>query len=169
MRRRGLEPPPGYPGPGPQPCHPGVISVLCVQIVRCVLVSGWNGRHGRSGCCHGCCHGRCRCPRSAAVARLPVLARIATATWLPATMLARHAKRASGEREPRRSLVVLSGRLAGVAADDRIRRSESADVSTTRSLRRYQTPETAADYIGEGVKQLGAGVLTTHAARRRAG
>ena len=29
MRRRGLEPPPGYPGPGPQPGDP---SVLCVQI-----------------------------------------------------------------------------------------------------------------------------------------
>jgi hypothetical protein len=27
MRRRGLEPPPGYPGPGPQPGNPGVISV----------------------------------------------------------------------------------------------------------------------------------------------
>jgi hypothetical protein len=27
MRRRGLEPPPGYPGPGPQPGHRGVISV----------------------------------------------------------------------------------------------------------------------------------------------
>ena len=31
VRRRGLEPPPGYPGPGPQPCHPGV---RYVQIVR---------------------------------------------------------------------------------------------------------------------------------------
>ena len=30
MRRRGLEPPPGYPGPGPQPGNPGVI---CVRIV----------------------------------------------------------------------------------------------------------------------------------------
>jgi len=30
MRRRGLEPPPGYPGPGPQPGNPGVISVRCV-------------------------------------------------------------------------------------------------------------------------------------------
>src|SRR5215217_357015 len=29
MRRRGLEPPPGYPGPGPQP---GASNVLCVQI-----------------------------------------------------------------------------------------------------------------------------------------
>jgi hypothetical protein len=27
MRRRGLEPPPGYPGPGPQPGNSGVISV----------------------------------------------------------------------------------------------------------------------------------------------
>jgi hypothetical protein len=27
MRRRGLEPPPGYPGPGPQPGNPAVISV----------------------------------------------------------------------------------------------------------------------------------------------
>ena len=27
MRRRGLEPPPGYPGPGPHPGNPGVISV----------------------------------------------------------------------------------------------------------------------------------------------
>jgi len=27
MRRRGLEPPPGYPGPGPQPGRPAVISV----------------------------------------------------------------------------------------------------------------------------------------------
>ena len=31
MRRRGLEPPPSNPGPGPQPCNPGVRSV---QIVR---------------------------------------------------------------------------------------------------------------------------------------
>jgi hypothetical protein len=30
MRRRGLEPPPGYPGPGPQPGNPGVRSVRCV-------------------------------------------------------------------------------------------------------------------------------------------
>ena len=30
MRRRGLEPPPGYPGPGPQPCHPSVRSVQIV-------------------------------------------------------------------------------------------------------------------------------------------
>src|SRR5262245_42065516 len=30
MRRRGLEPPPGYPGPGPQP---GLASVLCVHCV----------------------------------------------------------------------------------------------------------------------------------------
>ena len=34
MRRRGLEPPPGYPGPGPQPCNPGVRSVLCVHASR---------------------------------------------------------------------------------------------------------------------------------------
>src|SRR5688572_13228444 len=27
VRRRGLERPPGYPGPGPQPGNPGVISV----------------------------------------------------------------------------------------------------------------------------------------------
>ena len=53
MRRRGLEPPPGYPGPGPQPGNPGVISVLCVQIVQ---PRARNGRTGRSGCCHGCCH-----------------------------------------------------------------------------------------------------------------
>jgi hypothetical protein len=50
MRRRGLEPPPGYPGPGPQPCHPGVISVLCVQCVQIVRESGRIGRTGRSGC-----------------------------------------------------------------------------------------------------------------------
>ena len=30
MRRRGLEPPPGYPGPGPQPGNSTVISVRCV-------------------------------------------------------------------------------------------------------------------------------------------
>jgi Methyltransferase FkbM domain len=30
MRRRGLEPPPGYPGPGPQPGNSGVISIRCV-------------------------------------------------------------------------------------------------------------------------------------------
>jgi len=30
MRRRGLEPPPGNPGPGPQPGEAGVISVHCV-------------------------------------------------------------------------------------------------------------------------------------------
>jgi len=57
MRRRGLEPPPGYPGPGPQPGNPGVRSVLCVHIVQNVRVAGRIGRNGRSGCCHGCCHG----------------------------------------------------------------------------------------------------------------
>jgi hypothetical protein len=31
MRRRGLEPPPGYPGPGPQPGHPSVRSVQIAQ------------------------------------------------------------------------------------------------------------------------------------------
>ena len=56
MRRRGLEPPPGYPGPGPQPGNSSVISVLCVHIVQIVQESGRNGRNGRSGCCHGCCH-----------------------------------------------------------------------------------------------------------------
>ena len=33
MRRRGLEPPPGYPGPGPQPGDP---DVRCVQMARIV-------------------------------------------------------------------------------------------------------------------------------------
>jgi hypothetical protein len=60
MRRRGLEPPPGYPGPGPQPCHPGVRYLLCVHIVQNERKSGRNGRNGRSGCCHGCCHTRSR-------------------------------------------------------------------------------------------------------------
>jgi len=41
--------------PGPQPGDPAVRSVLCVHIVRCVHVSGRNGRKGRSGWCHGCC------------------------------------------------------------------------------------------------------------------
>ena len=56
VRRRGLEPPPGYPGPGPQPCNPAVRSVLCVQNVQIARVCGRNGRNGRSGCCRGCCH-----------------------------------------------------------------------------------------------------------------
>jgi hypothetical protein len=56
MRRRGLEPPPGYPGPGPQPGNSRVISVHCVQIVQIVQPRGRYGRNGRSGCCHGCCH-----------------------------------------------------------------------------------------------------------------
>jgi hypothetical protein len=66
VRRRGLEPPPGYPGPGPQPCNPGVRSVqcvLCIHIVQSVRVSGRNGRTGPSGCCHGCCR-RLRASRS---------------------------------------------------------------------------------------------------------
>jgi hypothetical protein len=58
VRQRGLEPPPGYPGPGPQPGNSGVISVQCVQIVQNVRVSGRNGRNGRSGCCCECCHER---------------------------------------------------------------------------------------------------------------
>jgi len=57
MRRRGLEPPPGYPGPGPQPCHSGVRSVQCVHIVQNVREFGRIGRNGRPGCCRGCCHG----------------------------------------------------------------------------------------------------------------
>ena len=56
MRRRGLEPPPGYPGPGPQPGNPSVISVQCVHIVQIVQPRGRYARNGRSGCCHGCCH-----------------------------------------------------------------------------------------------------------------
>jgi hypothetical protein len=48
---------PGYPGPGPQPCHPGVRYVPYVHSVQIVRVSGRNGRDGRSGCCRGCCHG----------------------------------------------------------------------------------------------------------------
>jgi hypothetical protein len=56
MRRRGLEPPPGYPGPGPQPGNPTVICVQCVHIVQIVRPRGRYGRNGRSGCCHGCCH-----------------------------------------------------------------------------------------------------------------
>jgi hypothetical protein len=55
MRRRGLEPPPGYPGPGPQPGNSTVISESR-QIVRIVRWRGRYGRIGRSGCCHGCCH-----------------------------------------------------------------------------------------------------------------
>jgi hypothetical protein len=57
MRRRGLEPPPGYPGPGPQPGNPGVRSVQCVQNVLSVQEFGRTGRNGRSGGCRGCCHG----------------------------------------------------------------------------------------------------------------
>jgi hypothetical protein len=57
MRRRGLEPPPGYPGPGPQPGNAGVISVQCVHLVPNVQPRGRYGRNGRSGRCHGCCHG----------------------------------------------------------------------------------------------------------------
>ena len=56
VRRRGLEPPPGYPGPGPQPCNPGVRSVQIVAGVQNDQRSGRNGRNGRSGCCRGCCH-----------------------------------------------------------------------------------------------------------------
>ena len=59
VRRRGLEPPPGPPGPGPQPCNSGVRCVLCVHIVQGVHGSGRNGRSGRSGCCHGCCRSHC--------------------------------------------------------------------------------------------------------------
>jgi hypothetical protein len=51
-RRRGLEPPPDYPGPGPQPGEPGAI---WVQIVP---PRGPSGHVGRSGCCHGCCQRR---------------------------------------------------------------------------------------------------------------
>jgi hypothetical protein len=58
MRRRGLEPPPGYPGPGPQPGNPTVRSVQCVHIVQIVQPRGRYGRNGRSGCCRGCCHER---------------------------------------------------------------------------------------------------------------
>ena len=58
---RGLEPPPTKCGSGPQPCNPGVRSVLCVHIAQNVHESGRNGRSGRSGCCRGCCHGRFRC------------------------------------------------------------------------------------------------------------
>jgi hypothetical protein len=54
VRRRGLEPPPGYPGSGPQPCNPGVRSVLCVQSVQNERKLD-AGRNGRSGCCRGCC------------------------------------------------------------------------------------------------------------------
>jgi hypothetical protein len=50
MRRRGLEPPAGYPGPGPRPGERTVLASIPCQIVRYVDKSG---RIGRSGCCHG--------------------------------------------------------------------------------------------------------------------
>ena len=59
VRRRGLEPPPGYPGPGPQPGNPGVRYLPCVHSVQIVRESGRIGRNGRSGCCRGCCRGGC--------------------------------------------------------------------------------------------------------------
>ena len=68
MRRRGLEPPPGYPGPGPQP---GDTSVLCVQIApeRPMRPAIWTmGRIGRNGCCQECCHGS---RRTLVISRLP--------------------------------------------------------------------------------------------------
>jgi hypothetical protein len=57
MRRRGLEPPPGYPGPGPQPgCG---LRAGHKRACRAKFVGrkGRFGRVGRAGCCHGCCHG----------------------------------------------------------------------------------------------------------------
>jgi hypothetical protein len=50
MRRRGLEPPPGYPGPGPQSGDPGVISVRIAPERPCRDKCGRYGRIGRSGC-----------------------------------------------------------------------------------------------------------------------
>jgi hypothetical protein len=93
VRRRGLEPPPGYPGPGPQPCHPGVRYVLCVHCVQIVRESGRIGRNGRSGCCRGCCHDRSRSSARGASALLPVLVH-----------------RVASGRLQGRSLVIRSGR-----------------------------------------------------------
>ena len=59
MRRRGLEPPPGYPGPGPQPGNSGVISVRIAPDRPNVPGCGRYGRIGRSGCCHASRHRWC--------------------------------------------------------------------------------------------------------------
>ena len=71
--RRGLEPPPYYPGPGPQPGNWGVRSVLCVHTVKIVRKSGRKGRSGRCGCCRGSCHeprNRRLCEASTSLAQL---------------------------------------------------------------------------------------------------
>jgi hypothetical protein len=49
MRRRGLEPPPGYPGPGPQPGNPRVRSVQGVRSARSTTAARtiWTHRTGR--------------------------------------------------------------------------------------------------------------------------
>src|SRR3954447_2630001 len=45
MRRRGLEPPPGYPGPGPQPDSGGVLSVQ-TALDRHIPSAGEDGADG---------------------------------------------------------------------------------------------------------------------------
>ena len=68
MRRRGLEPPPGYPGPGPQPGDP---SVLCVQIApeRPMRPAIWtHGTHWTEWMLSECCHGSRRDARDLATA-----------------------------------------------------------------------------------------------------
>jgi len=57
MRRRGLEPPPGYPGPGLQPCTNLPAQCSFVHQRRFVHGGGRSGRRGRPGrigCCQKC-------------------------------------------------------------------------------------------------------------------
>src|SRR5687768_7839404 len=48
MRRRGLEPPPGYPGPGPQPGNPGAtyVHIAPERPIRPAIWTPWKHRTG---------------------------------------------------------------------------------------------------------------------------
>ena len=70
MRRRGLEPPPGYPGPGPQPGNSTVISVRDVPDRPYRPGARTMRTHRTIWICHGSCHGAAgsrECPHGKAV------------------------------------------------------------------------------------------------------
>ena len=141
MRRRGLEPPPGYPGPGLNLVTRVSDPSIARQIVRCVRDPGRFGCIGRSGCCHGCCHG-------------PV---VADRSWPPLTgrrdgarigleslaMDGRHAV-------PQQTLVgaqpvtAVRGTLGGVVELPRATRRTRADRCSRRLSRSSQPREVAA-------------------------
>jgi hypothetical protein len=135
MRRRGLEPPPGYPGPGPQPGNPGVISVRCVpdrpyrpgartiRTHRTIWkLSRMLSRAGTAGCAWRRGEPCGRSARAGAVTGSDrrVTRPLAAAECVAAASPRMQERRGGLSRAGGRPLVVPSGRRRRLRADDRI-------------------------------------------------